>query len=118
MIRRELEDNDIVVMPAKDPARVDDRRKEIFNSIKKCDVFVVFGNAQYGEDTGNPMCSYYECKAAKKEKCTFAVINMGDAHSLKIDEPAVDSILDGMIWRARSNGVDDIVEFITAKLGP
>ena len=115
LIRRKLEAMNIVVMPAEDPSRVADRQREIFNSIKICQAFVVFANPHYGEDTGNPMCSYNECKYASKQQCTFAVINLTGAVPLAINESAVDSILDGMIWRPWSSGVDNIVEFITAK---
>ena len=94
---------------------MDDRQKEIFDGVKSCDVFVVFGNPQYGEKTPNPMCSYYECTYAAKKKKVFAVINMSDG-DLVIDEAAVEKILDGKIWRPWSKGVDNIVEFITAKL--
>ena len=115
-LRVALEARGFVVMPALDPLLVMDREKEIFDSIKKCDAFVVFANEHYGEDTGNPMCSYMECKFANRKKKTFAVINMcgGD---LDIDEAAIDAIVADHIWKPYSVGVDALVEWISAKAG-
>lgn len=36
----------------------------VFGGIERADTFVVFGTADYGEDTGNPACTYYESKFA------------------------------------------------------
>jgi hypothetical protein len=115
-LRVALEARGFVVMPALDPLLVMDREKEIFTSIKKCDAFVVFANRHYGEDTGNPMCSFKECKFAIRKKKTFAVINMcvGD---LDIDEAPIDAILNERIWKPYSVGADALVEWISAKAG-
>ena len=34
----------------------------VFCEIELCDTFLVFGSAQYGENTGNQSCTYYEHK--------------------------------------------------------
>ena len=116
-VRSALKALGIRVMPSADPSLVDDRQKEIFDSIKECKVFVVFGAPQYGEATGNPMCSYHECTYANKKKKTFAVINMrDDPDLLDIDEAAIETILDGKIWKRWSEGVPAIVEFIVGKI--
>ena len=31
----------------------------VIDGIESCDTFLVFGSAKYGEDTGNPACTYY-----------------------------------------------------------
>ena len=41
---------------------------EVFQGIEKCGTFLVFGSAQYGEDTGNQACTYYEYKHAFAKK--------------------------------------------------
>ena len=66
-LRVALEARGFVVMPALDPLLVMDREKELFDSIKKCDAFVVFANEHYGEKTGNLMCSYKECKFSRRQ---------------------------------------------------
>lgn len=37
----------------------------VFGGIEKADTFVVFGTVDYGENTGNPACTYYESKFAQ-----------------------------------------------------
>jgi len=76
LIRDALYARNIIVTPSLEGDRVPDRLKEIMASVKSCDVFVVFAKQEYGEDTGNPMCSFEECKFARRKKKKFAVINM------------------------------------------
>lgn len=38
---------------------------EVFSGIEFCDTFLVFGTAEYGEDTGNPASTFYESKFAQ-----------------------------------------------------
>ena len=43
---------------------------QVFEGIRCADAFLVFGTADYGEDTGNPACTYHELKYARhKGKC-------------------------------------------------
>ena len=48
----------------------------VFRSIEECGTFVVFGSAQYGEDTGNQACTYYEYKHAHDRKKRIVLIRM------------------------------------------
>eukprot|EP01047_Picozoa_sp_COSAG01_P091549 COSAG01_NODE_23125_length_827_cov_3.089286_1_plen_246_part_01 len=48
----------------------------VFRSIEECGTFVVFGSAQYGEDTGNQACTYYEYKHAHDRKKRIILIRM------------------------------------------
>ena len=41
---------------------------EVFGWIAKCDAFLVFGTQDYGEDTGNQACTFYEYKFAFSKK--------------------------------------------------
>ena len=41
---------------------------EVFSKIERCDTFLVFGSAKYGEDTGNQACTFYEYKHAFAKK--------------------------------------------------
>ena len=47
---------------------------EIFDGIADCDTFLVFGTRDYGEDTGNPICSYKEISFAMKKRKTIALL--------------------------------------------
>jgi hypothetical protein len=44
--------------------------------IMRCDTFIVFGSAKYGEDTGNQACTYYESKFAHSQKKHIVLIRM------------------------------------------
>jgi hypothetical protein len=48
----------------------------VFSSIEECGTFVVFGSAEYGEDTGNQACTYYEYKHAFALKKNIILIRM------------------------------------------
>eukprot|EP01047_Picozoa_sp_COSAG01_P010114 COSAG01_NODE_425_length_17240_cov_29.899306_1_plen_458_part_10 len=48
----------------------------VFRSIEECGTFVVFGSAEYGEDTGNQACTYYEYKHAFALKKNIILIRM------------------------------------------
>eukprot|EP01047_Picozoa_sp_COSAG01_P074934 COSAG01_NODE_12680_length_1700_cov_11.066209_1_plen_377_part_10 len=48
----------------------------VFRTIEECGTFVVFGSAQYGEDTGNQACTYYEYKHAFALKKRIVLIRM------------------------------------------
>jgi hypothetical protein len=42
-----------------------DITKQVFEGIRAADAFMVFGTKHYGEDTGNPACTYHELKYAQ-----------------------------------------------------
>eukprot|EP01043_Picozoa_sp_COSAG02_P070584 COSAG02_NODE_12554_length_1526_cov_1.647512_1_plen_405_part_00 len=48
----------------------------VINGIEHCDTFIVFGSMKYGEDTGNPACTYYESKYAQDQKKRIVLIRM------------------------------------------
>ena len=72
-----LEPLGIIVYPSASPDGID-RMDDIAEGVANCDVFVVFGTLNYGEDTGNPMCSFNEFNYAKAEGKTMAWLNMND----------------------------------------
>ena len=112
-IRNALVARGIDVTPRLDADHVPDRFKEISNCINTCDVFVVFGKAEYGEDTGCNMSSYSECTYASRKKKKFAVINLtGCGGGLAINESAIENIIGGEIYHAWSDGVPAIVDWI------
>ena len=41
---------------------------EVFSKIEASDIFLVFGSAKYGEDTGNQASTFYESKYAHQHK--------------------------------------------------
>ena len=45
-------------------------------AIESSDTFIVFGSAQYGEDTGNQACTYYEYEHAFSLKKRIILIRM------------------------------------------
>ena len=76
-MRQMLEPLGIIVYPSESPDGID-RMDDVAEGVANCDAFVVFGTPNYGEDTGNPMCSFNEFKYAKAEGKTMAWINMND----------------------------------------
>ena len=50
--------------------------KAVFSAIESSDTFIVFGSAQYGEDTGNQACTYYEYEHAFSLKKRIILIRM------------------------------------------
>ena len=74
-MRQMLEAMGITVYPSASPDGID-RMDDIAEGIDNCHAFVIFGTPNYGEDTGNPMCSFNEFKYAKAEGKTLAWINM------------------------------------------
>lgn len=50
--------------------------KEVFSWLSHADYFVVFGTKRYGEDTGNPACTYHELKYAQCKRKTLVLIRM------------------------------------------
>ena len=48
----------------------------VIAGIERCDTFIVFGSAKYGEDTGNPACTYYESKFAQSKGKRVILIRM------------------------------------------
>jgi hypothetical protein len=44
--------------------------------ILRCDTFLVFGSAKYGENTGNAACTYFESKFAQTQKKRIILIRM------------------------------------------
>eukprot|EP01043_Picozoa_sp_COSAG02_P002431 COSAG02_NODE_56_length_43700_cov_33.650765_2_plen_1893_part_00 len=49
---------------------------EVFSSIERCESFLVFGSAKYGEDTGNQACTYNEYKHAHARKKCIILLRM------------------------------------------
>ena len=118
-LRALLTRRNIIVTPALDGSLAEaagvSRLDEIMNSVRQCDLFVIFATPEYGENTGNPMCSYEECVYARKKRKPFAVINMcgGD---LDIMEPAIESVLMEKIWKPWSIGEAGIADWIASQL--
>jgi protein-L-isoaspartate O-methyltransferase len=48
----------------------------VFGGIEKADTFVVFGTADYGQNTGNPACTYYESKFALTNRKRIILLRM------------------------------------------
>ena len=48
----------------------------VFEGIEHCDTFIVFGSMKYGENTGNPACTYNECKFAQSKQKRIILIRM------------------------------------------
>ena len=117
LIRAGLDEHDVVTTPHPDGSRPEvvgqTRLGEISESLRDCDVFVVFAKPEYGENTGNPMCSFEECNYAADKGKTFAVINMGGG-ALDIKEAAIDNILTGKIYKNWDIGVPALVEWIVS----
>ena len=74
-VRRALEQRGVVVLPPESHGSLD-HISDIFESIVHADLFVFFGTTSYGEDTGNPMCSYKEFTFAQQEKKLMAWIKV------------------------------------------
>ena len=49
---------------------------EVFEWIEHCNFFIIFGSAEYGEDTGNSACTYNEAKFAQGKGKTVILIRM------------------------------------------
>ena len=117
LIRAGLDEHDVVTTPHPDGSRPEvvgqTRLGEISESLRDCDVFVVFAKPEYGENTGNPMCSFDECIYAAAKGKMFAVINMGGG-ALDIKEAAIDNILTGKIYKNWDIGVPALVEWIVS----
>ena len=50
--------------------------EEVFAGIESADTFLVFGTSDYGENTGNQACTYYEYKHAFSMKKRIILIRM------------------------------------------
>ena len=48
----------------------------VIDGIEHCSTFIVFGSKHYGQDTGNPACTYYESKFAQSLKKQIILIRM------------------------------------------
>ena len=48
----------------------------VIDGIEHCSTFVVFGSKHYGQDTGNPACTYYESKFAQSLQKRIILIRM------------------------------------------
>jgi hypothetical protein len=111
-VRASLEARGVEVLPLEDPGNVD-RQQDIFDSIDRCDLFIVFGTRTYGEDTGNPMCSYNEFTFAQAEHKAVAWIKMCDV----IASPTIRAGLSGSgaiykIWEETPAMIDFIANKI------
>ena len=49
---------------------------EVYEWIKHCDSFLVFGTKGYGEDTGNSACTYHEIKFAQAKRKHIILLRM------------------------------------------
>eukprot|EP01045_Picozoa_sp_COSAG04_P015986 COSAG04_NODE_1303_length_7305_cov_10.223980_2_plen_306_part_00 len=62
---------------------------EVFSQIEACNTFVVFGSKHYGQDTGNPACTFNEAKFAQTNGKHIILIRMipyPPAEGSKFDE--------------------------------
>ena len=48
----------------------------VIDGIEHCSTFIVFGSKHYGQDTGNPACTYYESKFAQSLQKRIILIRM------------------------------------------
>jgi len=100
----------VIVYPSRDPGNLD-RAKDIAEGIKACDIFAFFGQPHYGEDTGNPMCSFNEFKMATQKGKALGWINMNGGD--QPDEPVVQMQLGGVIYKMwEPEQVDAIVAWL------
>jgi hypothetical protein len=111
-LRAQLEARGVTVYPSANPGNLD-RQADIANGIKRADLFALLGQEHYGEDTGNPMCSYEEFKFAKALGKPMAWINMnGGAPPAN---PVVAMGLQGIVYKMwEQEGA--IVDWIASKL--
>ena len=116
-LRAQLEARGVTVYPSASPGNLD-RYSDIATGIKRADLFALLGQEHYGEDTGNPMCSYEEFKFAKALRKPMAWINMnGGAPPAN---PVVAMGLQGIIyqmWERDGAMVDWIVSKLSAMAG-
>lgn len=54
--------------------------KAVQEGILRCDTFIVFGSAKYGEETGNAACTYYEIKFAQNQQKHIILLRMIPFH--------------------------------------
>jgi len=94
-MRNKLEGKGVTVYPSEHPGNLD-RNADIANGVQSCDLFVFFGQAHYGEDTGNPMCSYREFNYANDIQKPMAWLNMNDGK--RPGSPVVRMGLQGCIY--------------------
>jgi hypothetical protein len=106
-VRRQLEQMGVIVTPKLDPG-LGDRKSEIATAISNCSVFVVFGTEDYGENTGNPMSSYYEFNFATESGKQIAHIKMCD--TIKADTVRMSLAVN--IWQLESLGADELAKWI------
>ena len=109
-VRTALEAKGVRVLPKNNPGNTD-REAEIAWSIDLCDIFIVFGTQTYGQNTGNPMCTFYEFKMAHAEAKPLVWIKM----SHKIAEPTVRMGLKGLIYKEWEEN-DAMIDWIMDRL--
>ena len=111
-LRAQLEARGVTVYPSANPGNLD-RQADIANGIKRADLFALLAQSHYGENTGNPMCSYEEFKFAKALGKPMAWINMnGGAPPAN---PVVAMGLQGIVYKMwEQEGA--IVDWIASKL--
>ena len=54
----------------------EDIDQAVIEGIESCSTFIVFGSANYGQNTGNSACTYYESKYAQDRKKNIILIRM------------------------------------------
>ena len=108
-IRKLLEDRGVEVAPTLDLA-AHNRLDKIADGIDRCDVFVVFGTENYGENTGNPICSHEEFEFAKSESKSIAHIKMCP----KFKTANIRMRLMSTIWKDQSEGAETLCDWIIA----
>jgi len=74
-LRARLVTRGVTVYPSEKPGNLD-RAADIANGLARACLFVALGQATYGEDTSNPMCSYKEFGFALSLGKPIAWINM------------------------------------------
>ena len=119
-LRGQLVRRGVTVYPSAVPPVGTSRREDIADGIFNCDVFVFFGQKHYGQNTGNPMCSFHEFEMACDEAKPLAWINMmGDPPDHKPDANTVRMALPGAIyhkWDPTQAEDEAAVEFVMQKL--
>jgi ABC-type branched-subunit amino acid transport system substrate-binding protein/ABC-type proline/glycine betaine transport system substrate-binding protein len=84
----------------------------VFETIKYCDTFIVFGSARYGQNTGNPACTYCEYHFAHNNRKRIIAIRL-IPQSEQFEELQAQVIFSmNSLFLDWNNGVDSVADDI------
>jgi len=82
-VRKALKAQGVVVLPRPSQGPGEDWKKHVFNSIERCDLFIVFGTDSYGQETASEYSTNVEWGNAKRDGTPIFHINMlGDGETI------------------------------------